>query len=87
MGITADCTNCWVHLALLDTKYIRDLKRHSEMLVREHKNIGRTETGSFKVSKSKPIIDEIDTTLAPYYGFIAEELDFIINYDLKYRAG
>lgn len=37
--------------------------------------------------KSKSIIDEIDTVLAKHYGFTAEELDFIINYDIKYRLG
>ena len=36
---------------------------------------------------SKPIIDEIDNALACYYGFTEEELDFIINYDIKYRMG
>jgi hypothetical protein len=36
---------------------------------------------------SKPIIDEIDTVLARHYGFSDEELDFIINYDIKYRMG
>ncbi len=36
---------------------------------------------------SKPIIDEIDCVLASHYGFTAEELDFIINYDIKYRLG
>jgi hypothetical protein len=35
----------------------------------------------------KPIIDEIDTVLAAHYGFTEEELDFIINYDIKYRMG
>ena len=25
--------------------------------------------------------------LAGHYGFTAEELDFILNYDLKYRLG
>ena len=35
----------------------------------------------------KPIIDEIDLTLAHHYGFTDEELDFIINYDIKYRMG
>lgn len=40
------------------------------------------------VSKfSKPIIDEIDRVLANYYGLTDEELDFIINYDIKYRMG
>lgn len=36
---------------------------------------------------SKPIIDQIDQALAQHYGFTAEELDFIINYDIKYRMG
>jgi hypothetical protein len=36
---------------------------------------------------SKPIIDEIDRVLAKHYGFTDEELDFIINYDIKYRMG
>lgn len=39
------------------------------------------------MKKSKPIIDEIDTVLAKHYGFTDEELDFIINYDIKYRMG
>ena len=37
--------------------------------------------------KSKRIIDEIDKLLARHYGFTDEELDFIINYDIKYRMG
>ncbi len=36
---------------------------------------------------SKPIIDEIDRVLAQHYGFTDEELDFIINDDIKYRMG
>ena len=38
-------------------------------------------------AKSKIIIDEIDKVLAKHYGFTEEELDFIINYDIKYRMG
>jgi hypothetical protein len=41
----------------------------------------------FYPSLSKPIIDEIDRVLAKHYGFTDEELDFIINYDIKYRMG
>lgn len=36
---------------------------------------------------SKYIIDEIDNVFAAYYGFTPEELDYIINYDIKYRLG
>jgi hypothetical protein len=32
-------------------------------------------------------VDEIDKVLAKHYGFTDEELDFIINYDIKYRMG
>lgn len=42
---------------------------------------------SFRVNQSKPAIDEIDTLLAGHYGFTPEELDFILNYDIKYRLG
>ena len=41
----------------------------------------------FFPAKSKFIIDEIDRVLAKHYGFTDEELDFIINYDIKYRMG
>ena len=37
-------------------------------------------------AKSKPIIDEIDKVLAKHYGF-TEEIDFIINYNIKCRIG
>ena len=33
------------------------------------------------------IIDKTDRVLAQHYGFTDEELDFIINYDIKYRMG
>lgn len=36
---------------------------------------------------AKQMIDEIDAQLAEHYGFTADELDFVINYDFKYRVG
>ena len=71
----------------LGKMYIEDLQRNSIMQVRVQKQTGRTETQSFKIQKSKHIIDEIDRVLAEHYGFTDEELDFIINYDIKYRMG
>ena len=49
------------------------------------KGINRTVT--YQKSNSKSIMDEIDTVLARHYGFTDEELDFIINFDIKYRMG
>lgn len=37
--------------------------------------------------KSKRIIDKIDKVLGEYYGFSKEELEFLINYDIKFRMG
>lgn len=42
---------------------------------------------SINAKSCKPVLDEIDTALAEHYGFSAEELDYIINYDVKYRMG
>ncbi|MCW2310696.1 Eco57I restriction-modification methylase domain-containing protein [Rhodoferax antarcticus] len=47
----------------------------------------RIEIEAFKMASSKSILDQIDTVLAQHYGFTPEELDFIINYDIKYRLG
>jgi hypothetical protein len=35
----------------------------------------------------KTFIDDMDLMLAKHYGFTDEELDFSINYDIKYRMG
>ena len=48
---------------------------------------GKIEYEEFYPASSKSIIDEIDATLARNYGFTGEELDFVINYDIKYRIG
>lgn len=74
-------------LAQLGMKYLDDLSANSTMLARMQKQTGRTETQCFKIQKSKAIIDEIDRLLARQYGLTAEELDFIQNYDIKYRMG
>ena len=40
-----------------------------------------------RIIKSADIIDKIDRGLARQDAFSDEELDFIINYDIKYRMG
>ena len=67
--------------------YLRDLNQNSSMLVRQQKSTGRTETQSFKIQRCKPAIDEIDRLLGPIYGLSESEIDFIVNYDLKFRLG
>ena len=37
--------------------------------------------------RAAAFLDKIDTVLAGHYGFTAAELDFIMNYDIKYSLG
>ncbi|MBN1548759.1 MAG: hypothetical protein JW902_19065 [Syntrophaceae bacterium] len=69
-------------LLKLSVHYLNELKKISRKML---KSGLRIET--FEYSACKPIIDQIDQVLAKHYGFTDEELDFIINYDIKYRMG
>ena len=75
--------------ALLDLseQLQQSLESNSWFQTRHQRQTGEVRIQSFTPSLSKPIIDKIDRVLAQHYGFIDEELDFIINYDIKYRMG
>ncbi|HEY9701414.1 MAG TPA: Eco57I restriction-modification methylase domain-containing protein, partial [Allocoleopsis sp.] len=66
---------------------MRDLQNNSFRKKCNYKTTGQVIYDEFYPKLSKPIIDEIDKILAQHYGFTEEELDFIINYDIKYRMG
>ena len=73
------------HVAAAD-ELMADLRNNSEH--REMRFGSETLTVQCTLPKySKSIIDEIDRVLGQRYGFTDEELDFIINYDIKYRMG
>ena len=65
----------------------KDLNKNKETLVVNSRTRGTVESFVFRKKYSKPIIDKIDKVLAKHYGFTEEELDLIINYDIKYRMG
>ena len=64
-----------------------DMEARSKRRVYNYRTTGRVEYDEFYLKLSKPIIDQIDLVLAEHYSFTEEELDFIINYDIKYRMG
>lgn len=64
-----------------------DLNRNKKYSKITKRDGSINESYAFQKKLSKPIIDEIDKVLAKHYGFTEEELDFIINYDIKYRMG
>ena len=63
-----------------------DFKKNSKIYKRVVKGVV-TQFDSFYPALSKHIIDDIDRQLVQHYCFTEEELDFIINYDFKYRMG
>lgn len=65
----------------------KDLNNNIQVAEYQYANRGMVRFAQFFPKKSKPIINEIDKVLAKHYGFTEEELDFIINYDIKYRMG
>jgi hypothetical protein len=74
-------------LSALTDRYEESLKATAMRKTTENARSGTIVQDEYFVSKSKPIIDAIDAVLAKCYGLSEEELDFIINYDIKYRLG
>ena len=74
-------------LANIAQELMGDIKANSEMLTINYQKMGSLRIQSTYPRLSKAIIDRIDRVLAEHYGFTEEELDFIINYDIKYRMG
>jgi hypothetical protein len=81
-------------LPLLSLRLEEDIQRHARLTTRntrpttaEKKTGHLIELEEYRMGYSRPIINEIDGVLAKHYGFTDDELDFIMNYDIKYRLG
>ena len=74
-------------LGELTTQLMANFHQHKTRKETRYKTTGMVIYDEFNQKPSKPIVDEIDYVLAQHYGFTDEELDFIINYDIKYRMG
>ncbi|HOV35539.1 MAG TPA: SAM-dependent methyltransferase [Dysgonamonadaceae bacterium] len=74
-------------LSPLTSELMNSINQNSILKKTIYKTKGEIIYQEFYPRFSKPIIDEIDKVLAQHYGFTEEELDFIINYDIKYRMG
>ena len=75
------------HLEELATRLMASFRQNSQRKETRYQATGRVVYDEFDQKPSKPIVDEIDRALAKHYRLTEEELDFIINYDIKYRMG
>ena len=74
-------------LKKLFKRFEQSLEQNKKRVTTTSAKTGEITQDFYYIRLSKPIIDEIDKILAVHYGFTEEELDFIINYDIKYRMG
>jgi hypothetical protein len=72
---------------VLSTNLEADMKQKSLRRVYTYKATGRVEYDEYYPKKSKHIIDDIDRLLALELGLNDVELDFVLNYEIKYRIG
>ena len=62
-------------------------KQNSRREETRYRATGKVVYYEFDQKPSKSIVNETNRVLAGHYGFTDEELDYIINYDIKYRMG
>ena len=74
-------------LVNLSIQMEKGLRKNAQHYVINSKTNGLQNTVTYRKYYSKDTMDAIDKVLAKHYGFTEEELDFIINYDIKYRMG
>lgn len=74
-------------MSLAVTDLMRDFQTNSKDVIANYKKHGRMTIQCFYPRLSKEKIDVIDEVLAEIYGLKPAELDYIINYDIKYRMG
>jgi len=66
--------------------YLNDIEKNSVIRkTTQYKKI--TEFKEYKIKKSKHIIDKIDELVCPLYGMTIEEIEFLKNYEIKFRLG
>ena len=83
-----DTVFCDHTLSIYGNELFKDYERNKYTKSTHYKTTGNDVVyDEYYPKLSKPIIDKIDKVLAKHYGFTEEELDFIINYDIKYRMG
>ena len=76
-----------VEMSALAAELMEDFEQNSTMTTINYAVYGSLTIQVFRPRLSKPVIDRIDRGLAVLYGFTDEEVDFIINHDIKYRLG
>jgi hypothetical protein len=74
-------------LAKLSKSLMKDIKANARVLTMRYKDRGELQIQCTYPKYSKGIVDQIDQVLGRHLGFTDQEVDFIVNFDIKYRMG
>lgn len=93
----SDLKNFPIQYEAIESSILNELEGQCDILMKELQEnslivdavyrTGNVSFAQYLPAKSKGIIDNIDLILSKQFGFNEDELDFIINYDIKYRMG
>ena len=87
LGLDAMDSDTRQRLASLAKELMANFRQHSRRKETKYATTGKVVYDEFYQRPSKPILDKIDRALVPHYGLSEEEVDFIINYSIKFRLG
>jgi hypothetical protein len=74
------------HLKTLADRLLSNLYQNAKIQLRNRADGSQRKEINFQMAHSKEILDDIDRGLASHYSLTAEELDFLTNYDAKFRG-
>ena len=63
-----------------------DFRANASRLSASYKKTGAVEYDQFFPRKSKLLMDQVDELLIDHYSLSVADVDFLISYDLKFRA-
>ncbi len=87
VGLLRISPSCKESLGRLCRQLMADYRRHAVRKVCRYRTTGKVIYDEFYPGRSKAILDEIDRALARHYGLSPNELQLLINYDIRYRMG
>ena len=74
-------------LSVLAKKLLQDLEANAETRSRTRADGSQQKEVNYRVGRSRPVLDEIDRVLARHYSLSDEQVDWLLSFDAKYRAG
>lgn len=87
LGLTEMDRDLKSNFGAITRSLMRDFETNKNRKKCQYKKTGEVVYDEYFPKLSKSIIDQIDLKLAKHFDFTDEEVDFIINYDIKYRMG